>query len=192
MTDIVQKDNAILREVAKEIPKEKIRTPAIGTVLSRMKKALSAESDGVAIAAPQIGESLRVFIVSGKVFSIAEDKVAHDHGDREKETPQKTRSASDVVFINPRLTKLSRRKVSMDEGCLSVRYWYGKVARAQKATVEAYDEHGEPFERGASGLLAQIFQHEIDHLDGILFTDKAKGLQEVPPEIKEVKNEKTA
>ena len=72
----------------------------------------------------------------------------------------------------------------MDEGCLSVRWWYGGVERAEKTTIHAYDESGARFTRGASGLLAQIFQHETDHLDGVLFTDKAKGLREELPENK--------
>ena len=70
----------------------------------------------------------------------------------------------------------------MTEGCLSVRYLYGKIRRASRATITAYDENGQKIERGASGLLAQIFQHEVDHLNGILFTDHAKDLRDIPPE----------
>jgi len=70
----------------------------------------------------------------------------------------------------------------MSEGCLSVRPIYGKVRRATRATVEAYDENGKKFVKEGVGLLAHIFQHEIDHLDGILFTDKAKDMYEVPLE----------
>ena len=65
----------------------------------------------------------------------------------------------------------------MEEGCLSVRYLYGTVARATKATVSAYDENGKKFNKGASGIMAQIFQHEIDHLDGIAFTDKVSPIK---------------
>jgi peptide deformylase len=61
---------------------------------------------------------------------------------------------------------------------------YGKVKRAEKATVVAYDEYGKKFTKGGSGLLAQIFQHETDHLDGVLFIDKAKFIEEIPPEPK--------
>jgi peptide deformylase len=70
----------------------------------------------------------------------------------------------------------------MEEGCLSVRYLYGKVRRSKKATIEAYNEHGKKFTAGASGILAQIFQHETDHLNGILFIDKAKQIEEILPE----------
>ena len=69
----------------------------------------------------------------------------------------------------------------MEEGCLSVRYLYGKVSRGLKATIEAHDENGKKFERGGTGLLAQIFQHEVDHLNGILFIDKTKYVEEILP-----------
>ena len=70
----------------------------------------------------------------------------------------------------------------MEEGCLSVRYLYGKIRRSKKITMKAYNENGKIFQRGASGLLAQIFQHENDHLDGKLFIDKAKDIEDLPPE----------
>ena len=76
---------------------------------------------------------------------------------------------------------LSKKRQILDEGCLSVRPLFGKVERSEKATVTAYDENGKKFTRGGSGLLAQIFQHEIDHLNGILFIDKATDLKEQPP-----------
>ena len=72
----------------------------------------------------------------------------------------------------------------MEEGCLSVRDYYGKIKRSTKATVRAYDENGNPFERGGSRLLAQIFQHEIDHLNGTLFTDSAKDVQKITKDKK--------
>ena len=69
----------------------------------------------------------------------------------------------------------------MEEGCLSVRWKYGKVMRSEKATITAYDENGKKFSRGATGLIAQIFQHETDHLDGVLFIDKADNIVDLPP-----------
>ena len=74
---------------------------------------------------------------------------------------------------------MSATKKDLDEGCLSVNELYGKVPRATKALIEAYDEYGMKFTRGASGLLAQIFQHEIDHLDGVLYIDKASELKKL-------------
>lgn len=167
MSKIIQKGDSLLNSVAKEVPAQKIRTPEIQDILKDMKKALSKEESGVAIAAPQIGESLRIFIVSGKILKDAEDENAP--------TPP------DLVFINPTIEKSSGAKEEVDEGCLSVRNWFGKVERAVKTTVRAYNQKGEIFERGGSGLLAQIFQHEVDHLNGILFTQKAKELHEMKP-----------
>ncbi|MEI6057920.1 MAG: peptide deformylase, partial [bacterium] len=91
-------------------------------------------------------------------------------------------TGGDVTFINPEITRLSREKHEVEEGCLSVRWLYGKMKRSKKASVRAYDENGKRFERGASGLLAQIFQHETDHLEGVLFIDHAYDVQEVLPE----------
>ena len=68
---------------------------------------------------------------------------------------------------------MSRGKKEKHEGCLSIRGKWGTVPRAEKATIRAYDEHGRRFTRGASGFLAHVFQHEMDHLGGILYTDKA-------------------
>jgi len=173
-TIIVDKDAPILRKVAKAVTIKDIRSKKIQDILKRMKTALKREDDGVAIAAPQIGESLRIFIVSGRTFSILNRK-SGEVTDANKKTPE------DVVFINPEIIKLSKKKNKMEEGCLSVRWLYGQVVRSEKAVVRAYDEDGKRFERGATGLMAQIFQHEIDHLNGILFIDKAENVEDLPP-----------
>ncbi|MFA5737111.1 MAG: peptide deformylase [Candidatus Paceibacterota bacterium] len=164
--EIVQKDNPVLRQQAQEVPLEKINSPEIKKIIKQMSEVLVKEDDGVALAAPQIGKSLRIFVISGKLFQ--EEGV--------KERP------ADLVFINPQITKLSQKKQKLEEGCLSVRWLYGLVSRANKATVEAYDETGKKFTRSGSGLMAQIFQHEIDHLNGVLFIDKAKKVQKIGPE----------
>lgn len=138
-----------------------------------MKKAMHGEDDAVAIAAPQIGVLLRIFIVSGKVF-LSKEEIAKK--EEIKNLPP------DLVFINPELLRCSKKEKWTEEGCLSVRWLYGEVRRSEKATVRAYDESGKLFTRGASGILAQVFQHEIEHLDGKLFTDKARNIQNIPPE----------
>lgn len=174
MASIVQKEDKVLRQVAKAVPVKDISTEPIKKIIKAMQKALAAQDDGVAIAAPQIGESVRIFVVSGKVF---------DKGFEEKNYVRNPKDThSDVIFINPEIVKMSREKKYVPEGCLSVRWLYGEVRRATRATVRAYDEHGKKFERGGGGLLAQIFQHETDHLDGILFIDKAIDIQEMKPE----------
>lgn len=178
MVKIVQNGDKVLREKAKEVPVADILSKKIQGVIKDMKIALNTQNDGVAIAAPQIGESLRIFIVSGRAFDI--EKGVYDEKDK------KPKSA-DLVCINPVITKLSKDKGDMDEGCLSVRYLYGKVKRSKKATITAHDEKGKKFTRGASGLLAQIFQHETDHLEGVLFIDKAKDVVDLPPKPGEEK-----
>lgn len=168
-SEILQRDAEVLRNVAQPVSPEDISSKRISDVLKRMSVALHQEEDGVAIAAPQIGESLRIFLVNEEILKPAQD-----------ESKPKTKP-KDLIFINPEFVKLSKTKKKMEEGCLSVRWLYGNVLRSEKATVKAYDEKGKPFQMGASGLLAQIFQHEIDHLDGMLFIDKATDVVDLPP-----------
>ena len=163
---IVQNGAPVLRHRAETVLVKDITTPHIQKLITDMKAALDPEKDGVALAAPQIGVSLRIFIVSGLILATADEKY----------------TLNDMVFINPEIIKASREKEEVEEGCLSVRYLYGTISRAKKVTLRAYDEHGRKIERGASGLLAQIFQHETDHLNGVLFIDTARNIQEILPE----------
>ena len=178
MLTIVQKENPVLRAIAKEVPIPEITSAHVKRVIRDMKKMLKTQPDGVAIAAPQIGESLRIFVVSGKIFEESWQKGLVLPEGTTVQTP-------DIAFINPRITKLSKTKKWMHEGCLSVRPLWGEVERSTNATVEAYDETGKKFTRGAGGLLAHIFQHETDHLDGVLFIDRARNVApgEVPPQV---------
>jgi peptide deformylase len=175
MFTIVQNGDKVLRKISKEVPISDITKPKIKKILKEMSEALHSQNDGVAIAAPQIGVSLRIFVVSGRIF---DEDFIRGTGSTKGESYIKPRH-HDLVFINPVLKKISKDKKLMSEGCLSVRPIYGKVRRATKATVEAYNELGDKFTQDGSGLLAHIFQHETDHLEGILFIDKAKDLQEV-------------
>lgn len=175
MKKIVQKEDKVLHQHAKDIPISEIKTLKIQKILKEMSQALASQGDGVAIAAPQIGYRLSIFVVSGKIFH--KDFVRGEDFQKvsNKDAPD------DLVFINPKISKLSREKEWLPEGCLSVRWLYGKTYRSKKAMITAYDENGKKFQRGASGLLAQIFQHETDHLKGILFTDHAKDVKEELP-----------
>jgi len=175
MVIIIQNGDKVLRKKAVEVPIESITKPKIQKILSDMSEALHSQNDGVAIAAPQIGLSLRIFIVSGRIF---DEDFIRGQGIMNESLYKKIRQP-DLVFINPIINKTSRDKKLMAEGCLSVRPVYGKVRRATRATIEAYDQFGNKFTKNASGLLAHIFQHETDHLEGILFIDKAKDLQDI-------------
>ena len=119
-------------------------------LLDDMKETL-AKADGVGLAAPQVGVLRRIFIVS------FEDDY--------------------YECINPVIVESSGKQVG-DEGCLSVRGKYGTVERPKNVTVVAYDRHGKQFTVKAQDFLARVFCHEYDHLDGILYVDKAKTVKE--------------
>ncbi len=183
MKTIVQADDPVLRAIAKDVPEKEITSLKIQRVIKEMKEALASQDDGVALAAPQIGYSLRMFVLSPKVPHLArkQKRKKKEEDNEEDLIPEHEPKVEHIVFINPVITKLSKEKKIMEEGCLSVRYLYGEVKRSEKASIEALDEKGRRFTKGASGLLAQIFQHEVDHLNGVLFIDKAKYLQDLPP-----------
>lgn len=189
---IVQDGDPVLRRHADKVRKDEFGTPALAKILRDMQAALDGEDDGVAIAAPQIGVSKRIFIVSHRAFQIEDEMDERERGPRGKrDISQKEVRTADMICINPELVKLSKKKVKVPEGCLSVRWKYGNTLRAEKATLRAQDEHGNVFTYGGSGLLAQIFQHETDHLNGTLFIDHAKDIEDIPPEkVKEIREGK--
>ncbi len=185
MTTIVQNGNPVLRQIAKDVPLADIGSAHLRKVLREMSTALATQEDGVAIAAPQIGYSLRIFVVSGKVTDRLRESQKKEGGEDKKVPP-----SPDIVFINPVVTRLSKKRDLLEEGCLSVRWLYGKVKRSEKALVTAYDEKGKKFSRSGAGLMAQIFQHEVDHLNGILFVDNAIDVVELSPEKRVARRKK--
>lgn len=180
---IVQEPDPVLRRVATPVPKKDIGSPALAKVIKKMHAALKPEKYGVAIAAPQVGESLRIFVVAGRVFKEEESGEQESPGARlgsSQREPQKTPAPvpPNRVYINPQISRASRRKLEESEGCLSVRSIYGTVMRHEKVTLKYTDENGDAKTENATGLLGHIFQHEVDHLNGILFIDKARDLHE--------------
>lgn len=166
MKKILQKEDPLLRKRSREVSLEEIDSDYIQGVIKDMKAAMHNEDDAAAIAAPQIGELVRIFIISKTILADSPEDL----------------DVNDLVFINPRIIRASKKKKLLEEGCLSVRWIYGDVWRHEKVTVEALNEKGEKVTYGAGGIIAQAFQHEIDHLDGILFIDKAQNQRDVPPE----------
>jgi len=165
--DIVVDGDPVLRAVAKPVPKDLFGSPELEALLARMQKALREEPYGVAIAAPQIGASLRIFMVRGYILA---NLHRSDPG---------SELIADVPFINPVITYRSERKeIIQGEGCLSVPNIYGDIERSIRVRVVAQDHKGKKFLKLGSDLLAEIFEHECDHLDGVLFIDKATNLHE--------------
>ncbi len=162
MATLVPENHPVLHSIAEEVTLEEFKNGTVAKIIKDLRGAIKTyKVDGftaVAIAAPQIGVGKRVFII--------EDQSKDD--DR----------LPTIIAINPRFTKLSKKSHVVGEGCLSIPDRYGLVRRSTNVTLEAYDELGHKFTRGAGGLLAQIMQHEYDHLDGILFTDRAEKVWE--------------
>ncbi len=178
---ILQNPNKILRNVSKPVAESEFGTKELEDLLRDMSETLAGESDGVALAAPQIGVNKRIFVVSGRVFGIDEEGKSNGH------------NYQDMFFINPEFVKISKDRKMMHEGCLSVRPYYGDIRRASRAIVRAQDENGDWFEITGRGLLAEIFQHETDHLEGVLFIDTAINIKEVPTsEYKPHRNRRNA
>ena len=113
------------------------------------------DAPGVGLAAPQVDVSQRLIVVE---FGSEEDEDA----------PKKL-----YVVVNPEFAKMSDEKVMGTEACLSIPSLWGDVERHQEVVVKGLNRSGKPIKIKASGWLARIFQHEIDHLDGVLFTDRA-------------------
>jgi peptide deformylase len=137
----------ILRQKSKELRAEELQNKEIKQLLLDMAKTM-VERDGVGLAAPQVGHGIRVVVIN---------------------------TADNVVFlINPQILRKSWRKEIEEEGCLSVPQVFGLVKRSIRVKVVALDQNGRKIKFKASGLFARVIQHEVDHLDGVLFIDKAK------------------
>ena len=144
--------NPILRKKSAEISKDDIGSKKFKELCLDMEE-LMLENDGVGLAAPQIGKNIRLCVINTKEGQIG--------------------------LINPKITKKSWKKEWGEEGCLSLPNIFGQVKRHGKITCKYLDKNGEEAKIDADGLLARVIQHETDHLDGILFIDKAKDVKRV-------------
>jgi peptide deformylase len=117
------------------------------------------DAPGVGLAAPQVGLSERLIIV---------EYFERDEDEENEDAPKKL-----FAVINPEIVKASEEKVMGVEGCLSIPGLVGEVERHTEVLVKGMNRHGKPMKVKAKGWLARIFQHEIDHLNGVLFTDLA-------------------
>ena len=125
------------------------------TIVKNMYETLYASGNGIGLAAPQVDIRKRIVVI--------------DLNEDGKSSP--------ITFINPRIIKFSDQKFVNQEGCLSVPEYYADVERAKEVEVEWFDETGVKYKKTLSGLMSICIQHEIDHLDGILFVDHLSTLK---------------
>lgn len=146
MLPILTLPDSLLRERSKELDPKEINTPKFQEWLDDLVETMH-KADGVGIAATQTGRPVRVFIAM-------DDKTPH-------------------VVINPVVFKKSWRMENGEEGCLSVPGKYGIVKRYRGFTIKALDRRGKKITLAAKNFFARVLQHELDHLDGVLYIDRA-------------------
>jgi peptide deformylase len=151
LREIVFIPDPVLRKKARKVTDF---GPELQTLIDDMVETMR-EAPGVGLAAPQVDSPLRVIVI--------------EFGDEEnEEAPPKL-----YTMVNPEIVRVSDETVVGTEGCLSVPGFIGDVERMEQITVKGQNRHGQPMRVKANGWLARIFQHEIDHLNGVLFTDRA-------------------
>ena len=169
---LLSSQNSVVWTVTHPAQEKFLRTPVpefaiasiprkeLDQVIAHMRKLMIAEK-GVGLSANQIGLSIRLFIC---------------------QLPNANGSGYQGKFyaiFNPRVVRSSEKKVCDEEGCLSIPGWYGSVDRYYSILLAGVDKNNRPVSVSARGLLARIMQHELDHLNGILFTDHASNVQRI-------------
>ena len=161
---IVAYGDPVLRKVGIEIDKD---YPNLKELIANMKETMYNAS-GVGLAAPQIGKSIRLFLIDASPF--AEDE---DLDEKERDVLKNFNR----VFINPKIIEEEGEEWSFNEGCLSIPDVRQDVYRQPKVTLEYQDEAFTTHSEVLEGLAARVFQHEFDHIEGVLFTDKLSTLK---------------
>ncbi len=142
------KNNPILRAQSHRVD---IFDDELRQFIQNMRETLANVKNGVGLAAPQVGRNIRLFVISPDFAGGAEDH---------------------LVYVNPVVVRKSWwRKEKLQEGCLSLPDKWAELKRPQKAILEAQDEYGRRFKIKSQGLLARLYLHEVDHLNGILYID---------------------
>ena len=161
---IARMGHPVLRAKARALSASEIRSPEAQRLIDDMFETMR-EYQGVGLAAPQVHESLRIFVAG---FATADD---------EDEDADDDRTVPLMALINPEITPAGDVVVEDWEGCLSIPDIRGRVPRARQIVVRAYDRRGKQIELKASGFTARVIQHETDHLDGVLFFDRMRGFE---------------
>jgi peptide deformylase len=154
LREIITEGHPTLRKVAKRVNPAEITDPIFQQLLDDMFATMYA-APGIGLAAPQVNVSKRIFTVD-----LQDDNDAH----------------GPLVLINPKFT-LTEGEVEATEGCLSVPGMVGEMARFERVVCTGLDRHGKKVELDAQGWFARCLQHEMDHLNGVLFVDKAQNLR---------------
>jgi peptide deformylase len=161
---IARMGHPVLRARARALEPSEIRSAAIQKLIDDMFETMH-EYQGVGLAAPQVHESVRLFVAG---FAPSRDVRGDDEpGERVPE----------MVLINPELRPEGTETVEDWEGCLSIPEIRGRVPRARRIAVRAYDRRGKVIELNAAGFTARVIQHETDHLDGVLFLDRMRSFE---------------
>jgi len=163
---IARMGHPVLRAKARPLHPSEIRTPKIQQLIDDMFETMK-EYQGVGLAAPQVHESVRLFVAG---FPPRQDADEDDAERDDEDVPL-------MALINPEIEMTSREVVEDWEGCLSIPDIRGRVPRTRQIVVRAFDRNGKKIEMPAAGFIARVIQHETDHLDGVLFFDRMKTFQ---------------
>ncbi len=161
---IVGYGDPVLRKVGEVIPQD---YPNLNGLISNMYETMY-NAFGVGLAAPQIGLAIRLFIIDTEPFSDSDDL---------SESEKEQLNGFKQTFINPKMLIEEGEEWSFNEGCLSIPDVREDVYRNEKITIEYYDENFIKKTEVYDGLIARVIQHEYDHIEGILFTDKIASLK---------------
>ncbi|MDX1544714.1 MAG: peptide deformylase, partial [Christiangramia sp.] len=161
---IVAYGDPVLKKKAKKIDKD---YPKLEELIDNMWDTMY-NAYGVGLAAPQVGLPIRLFLIDPAPF--AEDEELEEKEQEELKNMRK-------VFINPQIIEENGEEWAFSEGCLSIPEIREDVFRKPEITIEYYDENFEKHTEKYSGLAARVIQHEYDHIEGILFTDKLSSLK---------------
>ena len=161
---IVAYGDPVLRKMGKQIPKD---YPNLNELIANMRETMK-NAQGVGLAAPQIGKDIRLFMIDASPFSENEEL------DEEERNYLKN---FDKIFINAEIVEEEGDEWAFNEGCLSIPNINEDVYRNETIHIEYVDENFEKKKESLNGVAARIFQHEYDHIEGILFTDKLSTLK---------------
>ena len=156
---VSQMGHPVLRQRAADIPPDQMQSPQMQRLIDDMIETM-IDYEGIGLAAPQVFEPLRLIVLGNPDAD-----------------PQDEATIPLTVLFNPQFTSLSPERIDAWEGCLSIPQLRGVVPRSAAVEVQGYDREGRAVELEAEELFARVLQHEIDHLDGVLFLDRMDDLQ---------------